>query len=134
MITDHFLKEEDAVSPVIGVILMVAITVILAAVIGAFVFGMGANVERQYTVSATANQVSNTIRVVYNGGGPDADKVTGLIAYMNGTLCTNYGTGFEAGTVGAEAEFVGTAGRHNHIVVTAEFIDGSDQVILDTYV
>jgi len=36
-----FKKEENAVSPVIGVILMVAITVILAAVIGAFVFGMG---------------------------------------------------------------------------------------------
>ncbi|MEM2991626.1 MAG: type IV pilin N-terminal domain-containing protein, partial [Halobacteria archaeon] len=34
-------KSEEAVSPVIGVILMVAITVILAAVIAAFVFGMG---------------------------------------------------------------------------------------------
>ena len=35
--------DEDAVSPVIGVILMVAITVILAAVIGAFVLGLGNN-------------------------------------------------------------------------------------------
>ena len=34
-------KDERAVSPVIGVILMVAITVILAAVIAAFVFGYG---------------------------------------------------------------------------------------------
>ncbi|RLG22256.1 type IV pilin, partial [Methanosarcinales archaeon] len=33
--------NEEAVSPVIGVILMVAITVILAAVIASFVFGMG---------------------------------------------------------------------------------------------
>jgi flagellin-like protein len=33
--------EERAVSPVIGVIMMVAVTVILAAVIGAFVFGLG---------------------------------------------------------------------------------------------
>ncbi len=32
---------EDAVSPVIGVILMVAVTVILAAVIGTFVLGVG---------------------------------------------------------------------------------------------
>jgi flagellin-like protein len=38
---NQFLEEEGAVSPVIGVILMVAITVILAAVIAAFVFGMG---------------------------------------------------------------------------------------------
>jgi len=33
--------EDRGVSPVIGVILMVAITVILAAVIGAFVLGLG---------------------------------------------------------------------------------------------
>jgi len=33
--------EEEAVSPVIGVILMVAITVILAAVIATFVLGLG---------------------------------------------------------------------------------------------
>jgi flagellin-like protein len=36
-----FDTEDRAVSPVIGVILMVAITVILAAVIGAFVLGLG---------------------------------------------------------------------------------------------
>jgi len=35
------LSDDDAVSPVIGVILMVAITVILAAVIASFVLGLG---------------------------------------------------------------------------------------------
>ncbi len=35
-----FGEDEEAVSAVIGVILMVAITVVLAAVIGAFVFGI----------------------------------------------------------------------------------------------
>ncbi|WP_416840700.1 type IV pilin [Haloferax sp. DFSO52] len=37
----ELLVDDDAVSPVIGVILMVAITVILAAVIGTFVLGLG---------------------------------------------------------------------------------------------
>jgi flagellin-like protein len=37
----ELLTGDDAVSPVIGVILMVAITVILAAVIAAFVLGLG---------------------------------------------------------------------------------------------
>ena len=37
--------DDDAVSPVIGVILMVAITVILAAVIGTFVLGLGEEVQ-----------------------------------------------------------------------------------------
>jgi len=36
-------EKDRAVSPVIGVILMVAITVILAAVIGAFVLDLGSN-------------------------------------------------------------------------------------------
>ncbi len=37
--------DDRAVSPVIGVILMVAITVILAAVIGTFVLGLGDQVQ-----------------------------------------------------------------------------------------
>ena len=41
----QLLKDDDAVSPVIGVILMVAITVILAAVIGTFVLGLGEQVQ-----------------------------------------------------------------------------------------
>ncbi len=39
------LKDKKGVSPVIGVILMVAITVILAAVIASFVFGMSGKVK-----------------------------------------------------------------------------------------
>jgi len=39
--TNPFNTDDRAVSPVIGVILMVAITVILAAVIGTFVLGLG---------------------------------------------------------------------------------------------
>ena len=41
----QLLDDDDAVSPVIGVILMVAITVILAAVIGTFVLGLGDQVQ-----------------------------------------------------------------------------------------
>jgi flagellin-like protein len=37
----RLVTDDDAVSPVIGVILMVAITVILAAVIASFVIGLG---------------------------------------------------------------------------------------------
>lgn len=51
-------RDEDAVSPVIGVILMVAITVILAAVIGAFVLDLGGNQERVPQASFEFNQDS----------------------------------------------------------------------------
>jgi len=43
----NFIGDDDAVSPVIGVILMVAITVILAAVIGTFVLDLGQNAASQ---------------------------------------------------------------------------------------
>jgi flagellin-like protein len=42
---NELFTDDDAVSPVIGVILMVAITVILAAVIGTFVLGLGDQVQ-----------------------------------------------------------------------------------------
>jgi flagellin-like protein len=47
-LTELFTPDESdrAVSPVIGVILMVAITVILAAVIGTFVLGLGDQVQQ----------------------------------------------------------------------------------------
>ena len=41
----QLISDENAVSPVISVILMVAITVILAAVIGTFVLGLGDQVQ-----------------------------------------------------------------------------------------
>ncbi|MCD4821799.1 MAG: type IV pilin N-terminal domain-containing protein [Methanococcoides sp.] len=53
-------RNEDAVSPVIGVILMVAITVILAAVIAAFVFGMAPpDVAPQASVRASASEATS---------------------------------------------------------------------------
>lgn len=58
--------KERAVSPVIGVILMVAITVILAAVIGAFVLGLGDNLENSSGPSASLSFDGTTLS--HNGG------------------------------------------------------------------
>jgi len=41
----ELIRDEQAVSPVIGVVLMDAITVILAAVIGTFVLGLGSSTQ-----------------------------------------------------------------------------------------
>ena len=49
---NELFTDDDAVSPVIGVILMVAITVILAAVIASFVLGLG-NQAQQGAPTAT---------------------------------------------------------------------------------
>ncbi|PCR88677.1 type IV pilin [Natrinema ejinorense] len=54
-------NDERAVSPVIGVILMVAITVILAAVIAAFVLDLGGSVgqEAQAGVNMEVDETAN---------------------------------------------------------------------------
>jgi flagellin-like protein len=66
--SNQFLKEEDAVSPVIGVILMVAITVILAAVIAAFVFGMGPPEQAPQASIRMTNQSTSGFTLQHQGG------------------------------------------------------------------
>ncbi|QLG50044.1 type IV pilin [Natrinema halophilum] len=58
--------NERAVSPVIGVILMVAITVILAAVIAAFVMDMGSN---QSAPAQAGLDISNNTQNTTSPGG-----------------------------------------------------------------
>ena len=63
-------SDDRAVSPVIGVILMVAITVILAAVIGTFVLGLGdqlGDTAPQATFTIDDNS-SDTINITKTGG------------------------------------------------------------------
>ena len=126
-------KKEDAVSPVIGVILMVAVTVILAAVIAAFVFGMGSSVNSTKIVAATASQNPGTedITVTYQGG-KDASLVTELNAFIDGVP---YDPDFAATpAVGATVVEAGTAAEKDHVTVTAVFNDQTEQVILDVWV
>ncbi len=65
-------RNDEAVSPVIGVILMVAITVILAAVIAAFVFGMGPQKQApQSSIRAENPDVTLATVVIEHQGGAD---------------------------------------------------------------
>ncbi|KAB1189980.1 type IV pilin [Haloferax sp. MBLA0076] len=66
-----FLSESRAVSPVIGVILMVAITVILAAVIGTFVLGLGDQVSEtapQASFSFDYNSTDDNLTITHESG------------------------------------------------------------------
>ena len=149
-----FRENEDAVSPVIGVILMVAITVILAAVIAAFVFGMSGNVQTTKTVAVTASQSGNDIILTYHGGA-DAGTLNYLKITLKDELNENtyyfaekdkitFGTAanLDVGVnttaqvpVGTSIKFTGKGSpERDHVVVVGHFMDGSDHVVLDTYV
>ncbi|MDR5657729.1 type IV pilin N-terminal domain-containing protein [Halodesulfurarchaeum sp. HSR-GB] len=91
--------DDRGVSPVIGVILMVAITVILAAVIGSFVLGIGGDIEQAPQASLevsdapaedpTSDTATNVIVISHNGGD---DIPSGAEVILDGTNEYNYTT------------------------------------------
>ncbi len=132
-----FRSDEEAVSPVIGVILMVAIVVILAAVIAAFVFGMAGNVQTTKTVGVTVAQVNNSTMMLTFQGGKDAALVMDLntkITVPNGSTIGGLWSPSPpaVGQTDIVSETNAFTGR-DHVVVVANFTDGSTQVVLDTY-
>jgi len=141
----NFKQNEEAVSPVIGVILMVAITVILAAVIAAFVFGMTGNVQTTKTVGMQAKLDAGNITITISGG-PDMSTLQDIVITHNGTstdfvkdpsasssdlICTD-GTisgKFKVGDVITfEPKGSFTEGR---LLVVGHWSDGAEQILLD---
>jgi flagellin-like protein len=117
---NQFLEEEGAVSPVIGVILMVAITVILAAVIAAFVFGMGPPEQApQASIRATATEIGDntTIKLEHQGG----DQV--VLASAN-TLVSITGNTTTEGS--ASFDLTGDAANFDAGDVMYLYYDGTD--------
>jgi len=146
-------KNDEAVSPVIGVILMVAITVILAAVIAAFVFGMSGNISKTKTVAVTAQKIDATHISVMNQGGQDQ---AAMVAFNVTTSpeaadnckagsATTYTTAIPGGICKLDPAPVGsqvslettTANGYNQrteVIVVGFFNDGTTQVLLDTFI
>jgi len=128
------MKNDDAVSPVIGVILMVAITVILAAVIAAFVFGMAGNIQKTKVVAATAQQTGTNISVTWQGGADNGACSTFNITVAGAMAIPLWTSQAQPCQVGRSVQVNGGTAGQDHVVVTATFNDGSQQVILDNYV
>ena len=82
-------EDERAVSPVIGVILMVAITVILAAVIAAFVLDIGPG-DSTLSAAADLDADEDEVDVEITSGGGDIDGLaliddSGGVVQVKGT-------------------------------------------------
>jgi len=139
-------KNEEAVSPVIGVILMVAITVILAAVIAAFVFGMAGNIQKTHVVAVTLSRPNTSGVFISYSGGQDAGSLVAFNVSANGVAASipTVPTGMSAGSTGSlvlasgyssvpvGTSFYVTAASGSHIVVTGTFADATSQILLDT--
>ncbi len=138
------MKNEEAVSPVIGVILMVAITVILAAVIAMFVFNISGDMETTKTVVVQAKVVGDGVTLTIVGG-QDLDALES-ITVKNGdmTACSLNGV-----ATYAIADHAVTIEEHfavgdvialtatdpdevrGQVIVIGTFTDGNDQILAD---
>ncbi|OYR40852.1 type IV pilin [Halorubrum sp. Hd13] len=103
-----FNSDDRAVSPVIGVILMVAITVILAAVIGTFVLGLGDSLgDSQPTAqidvdvkNATAGSTFNVTLEHSGGDRIDSESLRVIVSDTSGNEATASDEFTDAFTVG----------------------------------
>ena len=93
--------DDRGVSPVIGVILMVAITVILAAVIATFVLGLGEQVSQtapqaNFDFEVEGDGSNNDILTVSHEGGETIDRadvavtIGGETAYEDGSATADF--------------------------------------------
>ena len=128
--------DDSAVSPVIGVILMVAITVILAAVIGSFVLNLGGSLGQsapQASFGFDYDTASNNTTITHQTGDSiDVErlKTTGL---DNGSY--NWTDVGASGTISAgdSAEFNNDADWSGETVrVVWESEDGENSATLST--
>ena len=108
-------EEERAVSPVIGVILMVAITVILAAVIAAFVLDLGGSIGEEAQAGVNIEIDGDDATATWTSQG-NANE----IKFQNDTTNTTINTVGDSETL-----------EHNGSTVTAVAIteDGAETVV-----
>ena len=140
-----FNSDDRAVSPVIGVILMVAITVILAAVIGTFVLGLGDSLgDSQPTAQLNVDtSASGNLTIEHNGGDSidyadlelNADGNTVVLSEANDSSGSTIGDGtLSVGdTVTVSYTTSGTADRLRIIHTPSDSIIYSDEEGIDDF-
>ena len=128
-------KKNDGVSPVIGTILLVAITVVLVAIISAVVMGMTGGIGTSHVVGVKVAQGNDTsageptLLVTITGG--DTTGLGNLTVYNGSTMVNE----LPAGSVGVPVTFNGT-GLHTlgstSISVVGTFSDGNQTIYTGT--
>ena len=129
--------DEKGVSPVIGVILMVAATIVVAAVVLGMLGGFNPP-KKTYSVAVTASKTPQGKVTLTFIGGPDASLVQSfdgkiINLSLNATPPEEPIDDLDpivGDTMTSDYSYPDGA----HVVVNATFKDGTEQVVLDTYV
>jgi|AntRauTorcE11898_2_1112593.scaffolds.fasta_scaffold19037_2 flagellin-like protein len=118
------LTDEDAVSPVIGVILMVAVTVVLSAAIGAFVLDIGSAVTEQTPTTAIAIEPDiesgENDSVTFRHQGGDELEVSTLLVSIGGETAWADGSIASSDFSLNGSNWVGTVTSGDELVIKEE--------------
>ena len=125
------MSSDDAVSPVVATILLVAIVVVLAAVISATVIPMAGNIGTVKSVSAvvTLND-AGTLPVVTVVGGTDAESVEKITVYVSGTkdAVISVSNPLVGKPYSSKLSGLGAVGKQT-VSIVADFDDGTVQTL-----
>jgi len=124
-------KKNDGVSPVIGTILLVAITVVLVAIISAVVMGMTGDIGTSKVVGVQVTPNSTTSVFVTITGGANAGDLTNLSVYFGSTQlgAPTELVGSNVVVVGKPYTFTSASSVTGTISVVGIFKDGKNQSI-----
>jgi len=128
----NILKDDRGVSPVIAVILMVAITVVMAAIVSSWSAGVKAPTTPT-TVGLDISRNTNNITVVVTAIDPASSAPISSINFSykkldNGTFYTNY-TNLTPADVGNSIDINTNSSEIKLLVITATFKDSSKKVL-----
>jgi len=126
--------HDTALDEVMGSILMVAVTVIFATVIGATVLSLAGSMQQTRVVGVVAVRLNATFVSITYYGSDTPDQVYQLNISVNGMGPTALGSGTTPLDVGTSTMVSATAPGNDHMVVTGAFSDGTRQVVLNTMV
>ena len=123
--------NDNAVSPVVSVILLLAITMIFAAIVGAAAFGMLDN-DKPRMISFTTERYGDGITIVNTGG--DMKDLTGLEVRIEDRDFVPWVGSMDVGSSQIYGSADGITESYTHIVIRGTFYPNSEQVILlDTH-
>ena len=120
-------RSKRGVSPVIGVILMVAATIVIAGVVMAMLGKFGSPPAPK-TVGLSVSRInSSAVAVTLTAISPAGTNITSI------TFTGDASGSMSSPTIGT-TKTLSTTSSPAHIIATASFEDGTRQVVLDTRV
>jgi len=131
----ELLTGDDAVSPVIGVILMVAITVILAAVIAAFVLGLGDSSEPAPQVSFDYDYDNSSSELVVTVQSGDTFEATNAAVSVDGSSTALDASTYSVSTIvsAGQSFTVQSVNDDSRVDITFTPDEGGESSILGTF-